>query len=254
MDWKLLFSTFALVFLAELGDKTQLTALAASAGSKSPWSVFIGASLALVVSTLIATLVGSALKSVLPEKVIKIAAAVLFLVFGGILLYTTLTGKEGIIKAAPAEQEWKPGALGRFALRMALEFEKSSVNDYEKFACTFDNEAVCAVFREIADDELKHHRELEALVSADTQEIAGEIDSLPEGYPEKHPGGAGIASIGDLQTAVERAIAHENDSVDFYRSLAAHTPLPKLASAFGSLAERESVHMQKLIDLRKQIV
>ncbi|NPV02283.1 MAG: TMEM165/GDT1 family protein [Brevinematales bacterium] len=254
MDWKLLFSTFALVFLAELGDKTQLTALAASAGSKSPWSVFIGASLALVVSTLIATLVGSALKSVLPEKVIKIAAAVLFLVFGGILLYTTLTGKEGIIKAAPAEREWKPGALERFALRMALEFEKSSVNDYEKYACTFDNETVCAVFREIAGDELKHHRELEALVSADIQDTAEAIETLPEGYPGKHPGGAGIASIGDLQTAVERAIAHENDSVEFYRSLAAHTPLPKLAAAFGSLAERESLHMRKLIDLRKQIV
>ena len=254
MDWKLLFSTFALVFLAELGDKTQLTALAASAGSKSPWSVFIGASLALVVSTLIATLVGSALKSVLPEKVIKIAAAVLFLVFGGILLYTTLAGKEGIIKAAPVETEWKPGMLGRFALRLALEFEKSSVSDYEKFACTFEDESVCAVFRELADDEITHHRELEELVSAEKHELPEKIEGLPEGYPAAHPGGVGIDSASDLRDVVERAIAHENNAVEFYRSLAKHTPLPNLASAFDSLADKESVHMEKLKKLRNQIV
>jgi rubrerythrin len=254
MDWKLLFSTFALVFLAELGDKTQLTALAASAGSKSPWSVFIGASLALVVSTLIATLVGSALKSVLPEKVIKIAAAVLFLVFGGILLYTTLAGKEGIIKAAPADTEWKPGTVERFALRLALEFEKSSVSDYENFACTFENESVCAVFRELADDELRHHRELEELAGAEKQELPEKAEGLPEGYPNAHPGSVGIDSVSDLTEVIERAIAHENDAVEFYRSLAKHTPLPKLASAFGSLADREFAHMEKLKKLREQIV
>lgn len=58
MDLRLLFSTFAAIFLAELGDKTQLAALALSAGSRSKWSVFLGSALALVASSAIAVVAG----------------------------------------------------------------------------------------------------------------------------------------------------------------------------------------------------
>ena len=52
MDWKLLATVFASVFVAELGDKTQLaTMLFAAKGEVSKWSVFFAASAALVVST-----------------------------------------------------------------------------------------------------------------------------------------------------------------------------------------------------------
>ena len=59
MDPKLFLTVFGTVFLAELGDKTQLAALtrtAAADGSK--WTVFFAASAALVVSTLVAVLIG----------------------------------------------------------------------------------------------------------------------------------------------------------------------------------------------------
>ncbi len=58
MDFRLLLSTFAAIFLAELGDKTQLAALALSSGSKSKWAVFLGSALALVTSSAIAVLAG----------------------------------------------------------------------------------------------------------------------------------------------------------------------------------------------------
>jgi len=61
MDWKLLASTFVAIFVAELGDKTQLAALSLSAGSSSKWAVFFGSALALVATSAIAVLAGEAI-------------------------------------------------------------------------------------------------------------------------------------------------------------------------------------------------
>ncbi len=47
MDWNLLLSSFGLVFLAELGDKTQLAVVAQTCKYRQPWAVFMGSSLAL---------------------------------------------------------------------------------------------------------------------------------------------------------------------------------------------------------------
>ncbi len=86
MNWKLLFSTFVVVFLAELGDKTQMAVLFASSSSKKFWEVFLGASLALVASTLIAALIGEYLGTHLPERPIQIIAGVGFIIFGVAIL------------------------------------------------------------------------------------------------------------------------------------------------------------------------
>ena len=51
MDWKLLTSTFALIFLAELGDKTQLATLSLAASGRSRFMVFLGAASALVATS-----------------------------------------------------------------------------------------------------------------------------------------------------------------------------------------------------------
>ena len=53
-----LLTTFTTVFLAELGDKTQLATLLLSAQSGQPWVVFLGAALALISSSLVGVLVG----------------------------------------------------------------------------------------------------------------------------------------------------------------------------------------------------
>ena len=90
MDWKLFGSTFAAVFIAELGDKTQLAALVLTAQSKKPFMIFMAASLALVVATAIGVLVGDGLFRVIPENYISRGAAVLFIGIGILLWFDIL--------------------------------------------------------------------------------------------------------------------------------------------------------------------
>jgi len=86
MDWKLIASTFGIIFLAELGDKTQLAAMTMSASSQKPVAVFIGASLALTAVSAIGVAVGAGLAEVVPMAIIRKAAAALFVLIGVALL------------------------------------------------------------------------------------------------------------------------------------------------------------------------
>ena len=90
MDWKLFLTVFGTMFLAELGDKTQLTILTYTCSVKNPISVFLGGAVALVLSTLLAVLVGEGLVNVIPVKILHILAALVFIVIGGLLLVKTL--------------------------------------------------------------------------------------------------------------------------------------------------------------------
>ena len=86
MDWRVLVSTFSVIFLAEMGDKTQLAAMTMAAQTKQPWAVLIGASIALTVVSALGVVVGSALGHYLPLLWIKRAAAVAFIVIGVLIL------------------------------------------------------------------------------------------------------------------------------------------------------------------------
>jgi putative Ca2+/H+ antiporter (TMEM165/GDT1 family) len=86
MDWKLLASSFSLIFLAKLGDKTQLATLALAAGGRSRLTIFVGAALALVATSAIAVLAGEAVARAVPELWIKRAAGLGFLVLGTLFL------------------------------------------------------------------------------------------------------------------------------------------------------------------------
>jgi len=88
MDLKTLLATFGLIFLAELGDKTQFAALCLSADTQSRWSVFLGASLALVSSALLAVLLGAVLARCFPPYIIKTVAGILFIAMGVLTLVT----------------------------------------------------------------------------------------------------------------------------------------------------------------------
>ena len=81
MDASVFAATFGIIFLAELGDKTQITAMVLA--TRHPWQkVFAGLAVAFVVLNLGAVLVGKVLFAVLPLLWIKLASAALFLVFG----------------------------------------------------------------------------------------------------------------------------------------------------------------------------
>jgi putative Ca2+/H+ antiporter (TMEM165/GDT1 family) len=77
-----LVSTFTTVFVAELGDKTQLATLLLSAQSGAPWRVFLGAATALIASSLVGVLVGRWLAQVLPPERLQLMAGVLMIGLG----------------------------------------------------------------------------------------------------------------------------------------------------------------------------
>lgn len=86
MDWQLLGLAFVTVFISELGDKSQLAAIALSGGSKSPKAVFLGASVALLIASFLGVIVGEGTAHILPAKVVKLAAAVGFAILAVRLL------------------------------------------------------------------------------------------------------------------------------------------------------------------------
>jgi putative Ca2+/H+ antiporter (TMEM165/GDT1 family) len=86
MDLRLFASTFALVFLAELGDKTQLATLSLAASGRSRLMVFLGSAAALVVTSAIAVLVGEAVTRVVPAVWIRRAAGAGFIIMGVLFL------------------------------------------------------------------------------------------------------------------------------------------------------------------------
>ena len=82
MGKSLFWATFVTVFLAELGDKTQLAAMTATARSGAILTVFLAASAALVCATAIGVLVGGAVFRVIPEAFVKYAAGLAFILVG----------------------------------------------------------------------------------------------------------------------------------------------------------------------------
>jgi putative Ca2+/H+ antiporter (TMEM165/GDT1 family) len=85
-------STFLMIFLAELGDKTQISTFAFASESRSPLSVFLGAALALVCTSFIGVVLGGVAGRFVPERIMKFAAAVVFLGFGGWTLFQAIRG------------------------------------------------------------------------------------------------------------------------------------------------------------------
>lgn len=242
MDWKIFFSTFVIVFLAELGDKTQLTALAASSGTKSIWSVFAGASIALVLSTLIAVLVGSVLQNFIPLRVIRIAAGALFLVFGAILIISAIRNKsdEGILGEATIQ----PGLLSSLAIRSASQFEKNRAEGYLRMAESTSDEQLRALLVHISESENFHAQRLENLsnsiqITNDNAEVQEEIP-----YPvmeAKH-------DSSDSLPWLKKIIEEEQLEADFYLKLAQITHINSVKQVYLKLAQEEQQHLQFLND------
>ena len=82
MILSLLLSTFLTIFIAELGDKTQLATLTMSGTSNKPLAVFLGSSTALVFASLIGALTGGSISNFVPETILKTIASVTFFILG----------------------------------------------------------------------------------------------------------------------------------------------------------------------------
>ena len=88
MEWKLLATVFAAVFIAEMADKTQLvTMLFAADKEVSKWTVFFGSASALVLTSAIGVAAGTLLAQVINVKMMSILAGAGFIVIGVWTLY-----------------------------------------------------------------------------------------------------------------------------------------------------------------------
>jgi putative Ca2+/H+ antiporter (TMEM165/GDT1 family) len=87
---RILLSTFALLFIAELGDKTQLAVISMTAKHKAPLWIFLGAALALVAVTALGVLGGELLTRIIPEAILRQIAAVLFVGMGLLMWFDKL--------------------------------------------------------------------------------------------------------------------------------------------------------------------
>lgn len=240
MNWQIFFSTFVLIFLAELGDKTQLAAMArVASGGSARWTIFLAASIALVLSTLIAVLVGDALTRVIPERYIRIGAGILFIVFGIVIM------REAFVKQS-AESEpsahTAPGAVSRFVFKQATAFEKAAFEDYAKLAEQAQSSQLRALLEELAVEERAHFDRVTNYQEKHGEEEIQHVDvrKLPE--RDMMPVSAGK----DDKSIVEYAISHENATINFYMELAHLTPVPALKKAFRDLAAEEQRHLARL--------
>ena len=78
----LFFTTFVTVFLAEMGDKTQLTTITLSSTTNKPLAVFIGSSIALILATLLGALAGGSISNLVPGFLLKLLSGIVFLILG----------------------------------------------------------------------------------------------------------------------------------------------------------------------------
>jgi putative Ca2+/H+ antiporter (TMEM165/GDT1 family) len=88
LDWHLLGLSFITVFLSELGDKSQLAAIALSGSSKSPRAVFLGTAGALLLTSFLGVLVGEGAAQLLPVRLVKAIAAIGFTLMALRLLFS----------------------------------------------------------------------------------------------------------------------------------------------------------------------
>lgn len=88
MDLKIVGTTFMTLFLAEMGDKTQLAVLSLAAASRQPLAVFVGGAGALLLVTALGVRVGEGLARIVPETILHKAAALPFIVIGVAMLFS----------------------------------------------------------------------------------------------------------------------------------------------------------------------
>ena len=251
MNWHLFFSTFVLIFMAELGDKTQLAVMSQSAASSSKWTIFAAGALALAAATAIGVLAGDLIRRFVPDdRIIKGVGGLLFLVFGSLMLREAFLPKAQACEVqAPARDvaditDW----MGRFVIKQAAMFEQSAFEDYAALARTSLNPDEKNVFMRLAQEERWHH---EAMLSA----IAGGADKdipitreMAEALPAIHEL---MCDAAGSSKEVEHAIEHELAMARFYRVMAEKSAIPRLRDTFMALAVMEEKHAQWLIDLRK---
>ena len=242
MDLKLIVSTFFVIFLAELGDKTQFAAMAASAGSNKPISILIGAVLALAVSSIIAVAAGALIGNLIPIRYIKIAAGVLFIIFG--LLYI----RESFIieKPQPETHSVKSGVfLGESISKAAQAFEEEELNMLVTAGEKITEPDCRAVIDELIKEEERHLNTLRDITYEETA-------YSPEEFAEHQILNETFACSDEDDATLSEICRREEAMADFYRIMAEKTVIASAKAALQHLHLEEKEHADRIRKLLKK--
>lgn len=237
MNWRILFGSFGLVFLAELGDKTQLAALAFSAQSQRPWSVFFGTSLALICSTALAVSCGSLLTRIIPPKYLELGAGVMFVVVGLILLVN-------MARRAPVEQEGEatahePGVVSRFVLQQVVPFEADLASFAAAQAERTTDEYLCSELLAVADAHRHHGLSLGTIPCHEQDQLPANAARVRETIERAEQ------ELGESDP-VAMVIRKQEAAAEFYISLAGMAKIHAARDVLRDLAAEEIALSQRL--------
>jgi len=228
------FTAFAVVFISELGDKTQLVAFSLTSTSRNPVLIFLATSLALSLSSLLATALGGLAKQVIPDFTVFVAIG-LFFIFGFYILFA---------KEPPNIKEWflKTVALETSLLHLVPRlFKKAGKYDYRIADILRQEHSHANVFRmllkerKLFHDDINDDKELEDL--QEKLSLSGDILRKP------------------FAEALEIIIGQEETVRDVYRRLSDHLKLEhqdeeSLGTLLGSLVEEENGHIASFKSFR----
>ena len=240
MELRLILSTFLVIFLAELGDKTQLAAMAASAGSNQPWSILLGASLALIVSSALAVLAGKIIGTYIPMKYIKLAAGAVFLLFGALYI------KDAFIPEKPEEvkKSVSTSAMGSSVIRAARAFEREELNMLRAIRRNINDETCQTALDSIIKDEEEHLKNLSDMKKEGTSLTPKEkvrFAPLQKKY-----------ACEDEESLLSDLYDREAAMADFYRLMSEKTKIPAAQQALRALHSEELAHAERIAELLKK--
>jgi hypothetical protein len=241
MKWQILISSFGLVFLAELGDKTQLAALAFSAQSQRPWSVFLGTSLALVCSSALAVGCGSLLAQFIVPKYLELGAAILFVVVGLVLLIN-------MARRAPIEEQTKepvgsePGLVSRFVIQRVVPFEEELADFAAAQAEQVEDLSLRRELLAVAEAHRHHGESLGTIPCHDQDQLPVSMDRIQDDVARAE------AELGE-DDPVALVIRKQEAAAEFYIALASLVKIHAARDTLRDLAAEEIALSQRLCNV-----
>ena len=269
MDLKILLAAFGLVFLAELGDKTQLTALAFTTSSRSPLMVFIGTCLALICTTALAVAFGTLLTRFVPQQILQMISAVLFVLIGLFLLVN-------IARKAPIEEEKEKAAAmtesasasptaGRgivtaFIVEQASQVEAEIVHYLDELISNLEDDKDIATVETIKSEDQEHINSLHRIADIKrkkkkTSDNKTTVDSLlPDiasitGKAEEINHEQEDDKTTSVEDSIRKAVEIEEAASEFYLALARMSKIHAARDTFRDLAMEDIRHAQTLCSL-----
>ena len=246
MNWSLFFSTFMLIFQAELGDKNQLAVMGQSAANSHRWTIFCAATLALATSTAIGVLAGDMIRRFVPdERWIKWAGGFLFLIFGALMIRDACLAKHPQTPVAvKPSAENTPSWLNHGVIHQLGIIEMASVRDYEGLIKANKDPEISKVLYQILEEEKWHHSSMLCALSGGADRDIQFTMAMAERLPPIE------SFVSDLEYSrpdiLNRLIEREKMIARLYLSLSEKISDIRLRDTFEALSATEENHAKRL--------